>query len=58
MLQLCEKHQVIGLREDNFDDAMRDPWQGRLPRTSSGSPFFFQRVALLLSVQSRRTAGV
>ena len=61
MLQLREEHHVIGLREDDFEEAMRDQWQGRLLlnllRTSSWSPFFFQRVAVLLSVRSRRTAG-
>ena len=33
MLQLREEHQVIGLREDDFD-AMHDQWQGCLPRTA------------------------
>ena len=34
MLQLREEHQVIGLREDDFEDAMHDQWQGCLPRTA------------------------
>ena len=45
MLLLREEHQVIGLKEDDFEDAVRDEWMPALAKTEDARLLYYTNLA-------------